>query len=215
MPALLSHYRPDLPIYMFTDDEAVMRRLAMYHGVTPLCIKFGADADETFERCGAPAVLLLACLCTWSVAHAAGLCLCQACSVSRLLRSIGSSKGMTQACACAAWLAAGDTRCLGCPGTLSLSSACRAIEYLKQRNFVKGGQQVAIVQSGREPIWRSASTHAIQACLFTTVVATERLGLCLLTWLWQLLVSFETRTCSLHLHCDPAGAMLKEVLEQR
>lgn len=27
---------------------------------------------------------------------------------------------------------------------------------------MKGGQQVAIVQSGRQPIWRSASTHAIQ-----------------------------------------------------
>jgi pyruvate kinase len=27
---------------------------------------------------------------------------------------------------------------------------------------VRGGQQVAIVQSGRQPIWRSASTHAIQ-----------------------------------------------------
>ena len=51
MPALLSHYRPDLPIYMFTDDPAVMRRLAMYHGVTPLHIQFGSDADETFNRC--------------------------------------------------------------------------------------------------------------------------------------------------------------------
>ena len=51
MPALLSHYRPDLPIYMFTDNTAVMRRLAMYHSVTPLYIQFGADADETFDRC--------------------------------------------------------------------------------------------------------------------------------------------------------------------
>ena len=33
---------------------------------------------------------------------------------------------------------------------------------LKQRGYVRGGQQVAIVQSGRQPIWRSASTHAIQ-----------------------------------------------------
>ena len=38
----------------------------------------------------------------------------------------------------------------------------RAIAELKARGYVKGGQQVAIVQSGRQPIWRSASTHAIQ-----------------------------------------------------
>ena len=38
---------------------------------------------------------------------------------------------------------------------------CRAIEELKRRAFVESGQQVAIVQSGRQPIWRSASTHVI------------------------------------------------------
>ena len=38
----------------------------------------------------------------------------------------------------------------------------RAIQELKARGFLAGGQQVAIVQSGRQPIWRSASTHAIQ-----------------------------------------------------
>jgi pyruvate kinase len=38
----------------------------------------------------------------------------------------------------------------------------RAIQELKSRGFLKGGQQVAIVQSGRQPIWRAASTHAIQ-----------------------------------------------------
>jgi hypothetical protein len=38
----------------------------------------------------------------------------------------------------------------------------RAIQELKARGFLTGGQQVAIVQSGRQPIWRAASTHAIQ-----------------------------------------------------
>lgn len=37
----------------------------------------------------------------------------------------------------------------------------RAIDELKRRGFVKGGQLVAIVQSGRQPIWRSSSTHSI------------------------------------------------------
>ena len=39
---------------------------------------------------------------------------------------------------------------------------CRAIQELKARGFLVGGQQVGIVQSGRQPIWRAASTHAIQ-----------------------------------------------------
>ncbi len=52
MPALLSHYRPDFPIYCFTENEDVVRRLALYHGVTPLPFTFSATAEETFERCG-------------------------------------------------------------------------------------------------------------------------------------------------------------------
>lgn len=87
MPALMSHYRPDYPIYTFTEDSQVQRRMALYHGVTALHIDFKADADSTFDA---------------------------------------------------------------------------AIEQLKARGFLKGGQLVAIVQSGREPIWRAASTHAIQ-----------------------------------------------------
>lgn len=50
MPALLSHYRPDWPIFCFTEDEAVQRRLALYHGVTALRMPFGQAADETFDR---------------------------------------------------------------------------------------------------------------------------------------------------------------------
>ena len=53
---------------------------------------------------------------------------------------------------------------------IDLQYACRAISDLKARGFVKGGQQIAIVQSGRLPIWRSTSTHAIQV------------GICLTCW---------------------------------
>ena len=87
MPALLSHYRPDYPIFAFTENEYVQRRLAIYHGVTTIKTPFAQTADETFER---------------------------------------------------------------------------AIEELRLRGHVSPGQQVAIVQSGRKPIWRSASTHTIQ-----------------------------------------------------
>ena len=51
MPALLSHYRPDYPIYTFTEDLQVQRRLALYHGVTALYIKFQPDAESTFDMC--------------------------------------------------------------------------------------------------------------------------------------------------------------------
>ena len=50
MPALLSHYRPDAIIYAFTENRAVQRRLALYHGVYALNMTFGETADETFER---------------------------------------------------------------------------------------------------------------------------------------------------------------------
>lgn len=50
MPALLSHYRPDGIIYAFTENRAVQRRLALYHGVTALHMRFGETADETFDR---------------------------------------------------------------------------------------------------------------------------------------------------------------------
>ncbi len=53
MPTLLSHYRPDMPIYAFTENKTVQRRLALYHGVTAIHIKFLSDADATFDKCAA------------------------------------------------------------------------------------------------------------------------------------------------------------------
>ncbi|GMH40110.1 hypothetical protein BSKO_08014 [Bryopsis sp. KO-2023] len=87
MPALLSHYRPDYPIFAFTENLTIQCRLAVYHGITSIKMEFADNADETFER---------------------------------------------------------------------------AIAELKRREYVKDGEFVAIVQSGRRPIWRSASTHTIQ-----------------------------------------------------
>ncbi|KAK8970651.1 Plastidial pyruvate kinase 2 [Platanthera guangdongensis] len=37
-----------------------------------------------------------------------------------------------------------------------------ALSYLQKQGMVKEGEQVALVQSGRQPIWRSQSTHNIQ-----------------------------------------------------
>lgn len=50
MPALLSHYRPDSPIYAFTENRDIQRRLALYHGITALYMPFTPDADQTFDK---------------------------------------------------------------------------------------------------------------------------------------------------------------------
>ncbi|CAM6024787.1 unnamed protein product [Sphagnum balticum] len=39
---------------------------------------------------------------------------------------------------------------------------CKALAILQKRGMVKDGEEVALVQSGRQPIWRSESTHHIQ-----------------------------------------------------
>ena len=62
---------------------------------------------------------------------------------------------------------------------------CRAIQELKARGFLRGGQQVGIVQSGRQPIWRAASTHAIQVghralhCLSSRCACSGRSQACM------------------------------------
>lgn len=48
MPALLSNNRPAQPIYAFTDDAHVQRRLALLRGVTALLMPFSASAEATF-----------------------------------------------------------------------------------------------------------------------------------------------------------------------
>ena len=50
MPALLSHYRPDCPVFAFTEDEEVQRRLAVYHGITAIHMEFNDSANATFEE---------------------------------------------------------------------------------------------------------------------------------------------------------------------
>eukprot|EP00873_Tetraselmis_striata_P009379 jgi/Tetstr1/429643/TSEL_019541.t1 len=87
MPALLSHYRPDNMIYVFTDSDKVIQLLSLYHGVQTFKCTFAPGAEETIDD---------------------------------------------------------------------------AMQVLKQRGEVAPGQLLAIVQSGRKPIWNSKSTHNIQ-----------------------------------------------------
>jgi pyruvate kinase len=42
---LLSTERPRVPIYVFTSEEQVYRRLALWWGVTPICERFSTDSD--------------------------------------------------------------------------------------------------------------------------------------------------------------------------
>ncbi|KMZ65156.1 Pyruvate kinase [Zostera marina] len=50
MAALLSHFRPSLTIFAFTDQEKIKSRLALYHGVCSTYMEFSDDAEETFAR---------------------------------------------------------------------------------------------------------------------------------------------------------------------
>ncbi|PKA60068.1 Pyruvate kinase isozyme G, chloroplastic [Apostasia shenzhenica] len=50
MAILLSHYRPSLTIFAFTNSERIKQRLALYHGVLPIYMNFSDDAEETFSR---------------------------------------------------------------------------------------------------------------------------------------------------------------------
>ncbi|KAL8141798.1 hypothetical protein V2J09_014830 [Rumex salicifolius] len=87
MPILLSHYRPSSTIFVFTEEQRVKQRLALYQGVKPIYMKFSDDAEETFSR---------------------------------------------------------------------------AINLLVDNSMVKEGENVTLVQSGAQPIWRQESTHHIQ-----------------------------------------------------
>ncbi|GBF88518.1 pyruvate kinase isozyme, chloroplastic [Raphidocelis subcapitata] len=87
MPSLLSHFRPDYPIFAFCDNHEVMRHLALYHGVIPFHLEFPQSADDAVDA---------------------------------------------------------------------------ALRELVARGHLTKGRLVAIVQSGRVPIWRKRHTHAIQ-----------------------------------------------------
>ncbi|KAG1362070.1 pyruvate kinase isozyme G, chloroplastic [Cocos nucifera] len=50
MAKLLSHHRPSSTIFAFTNEERMKQRLALYHGVLPIHMKFSNDAEETFSR---------------------------------------------------------------------------------------------------------------------------------------------------------------------
>ncbi|XP_009593647.1 pyruvate kinase isozyme G, chloroplastic [Nicotiana tomentosiformis] len=50
MAIILSHNRPSSTVFAFTNNERVKQRLALYHGVVPIYMKFSSDAEETFSR---------------------------------------------------------------------------------------------------------------------------------------------------------------------
>ena len=87
MAGLLAQQRPTRPTFAVTNNATVLRRLALYHGVVPIAMEFGASAEETFAR---------------------------------------------------------------------------AMALLKARGLMKAGEEVVMLQSGKQPIWRSERTHIIQ-----------------------------------------------------
>ena len=87
MAGLLAQQRPTRPTFAITNNATVLRRLALYHGVVPIAMEFGASAEETFAR---------------------------------------------------------------------------AMALLKTRGLMQAGEEVVMLQSGKQPIWRSERTHVIQ-----------------------------------------------------
>jgi pyruvate kinase len=47
---LLSTERPDVPIFVFTSDAAVYRRLALWWGITPIFEEFATDSDGMIRK---------------------------------------------------------------------------------------------------------------------------------------------------------------------
>lgn len=50
MARFLSHYRPNKPIFAFTESQEVQQNLSLYYGVYCSQMKFERDQDPTFEK---------------------------------------------------------------------------------------------------------------------------------------------------------------------
>lgn len=50
MAALISHFRPNSPIFAFTNTTTVRRRLNLYWGVCPFRVEFSQDPEKTIQR---------------------------------------------------------------------------------------------------------------------------------------------------------------------
>ena len=50
MPALLSHYRPKCGIFAFAEKDYVARRLALYHSIRSVVMKFESSGEATFDK---------------------------------------------------------------------------------------------------------------------------------------------------------------------
>lgn len=50
MPCLLSHYRPNGQIFVFTDSDVVRRRMALYHAVTALHSSFEGSPEAIIRQ---------------------------------------------------------------------------------------------------------------------------------------------------------------------
>ncbi|KAL6526979.1 putative protein kinase YGL059W [Orobanche gracilis] len=174
MAILLSHYRPSGTIYAFTNEKRVQQRLALYQGICPIHMEFSNDAEETFAK----ALGLLQVKLLRAADH-----ICRALQQKRWTKPLQSAAETTHFEALGPPLREEEpgkrfwalrasrkqTRCRDLP--LRVCCAAQQKEVLKhffrktndtKQGMVKEGEHVALVQSGRQPIWRSQSTHNIQ-----------------------------------------------------
>lgn len=50
MARFLSHYRPDRPIYVFTESLSVQQSLSLFYGVYTTVMKFEPEQDPTIDK---------------------------------------------------------------------------------------------------------------------------------------------------------------------
>jgi hypothetical protein len=150
------------------DNPQVQRHLAFYHGVVPLLLKFSTSAGKSnslgfAQHCGS---MILQQQVVTACQHQKADCSCTASPnfsftwadavplLELLTRQLAAA-----AAAAAAAIAAAAAAAAVLPAEETFDAA---MQELVSRGYLGADQLVALVMSGRKPIWRSASTHSIQ-----------------------------------------------------
>ncbi|KAL5999070.1 putative protein kinase [Asimina triloba] len=144
MGILLSHYRPSGTIFAFTDDDRVRQRLALYQGVCAIKLEFLNDAEETFAK---------------------ALSFLQGMAVRKLPRdeiSLDACQSSSLLHTMAFVFIELRTSNFSSFRNFALRDPSTHPSLFATQGMVKVGEEVALVQSGKRPIWRSQSTHNIQ-----------------------------------------------------
>lgn len=112
--------------------ERVRQRLSLYQGVCPIYMQFSDGAEKSF----AEALSFLQVSAAGFLPFPSYLCF-----IFFLCR---------------------ESLYFLCIQVLQISDTRLELYAIQKQGMIKEGEEVALVQSGRRPIWRSQSTHSIQ-----------------------------------------------------